>query len=190
MQKALFFGSFNPIHNAHLAIAEFVVNQNLADEVLFVVSPQSPFKSASELLAKEARLHLVELAVRSSSHLHACAVEFSLPTPSLTAETLHVFRKTYPDTRFSLLLGTDQVSGFRQWKNYKTILKYHPILFYPRGGTEVPDLSEFTNGVLIHAPVIDISATEIRNRIKMNRDVASLLPAAVFQEIQQMKYYR
>lgn len=190
MHKALFFGSFNPIHIGHLRIAEFVIEHGLADEVVFMVSPMSPFKKDQPLLDDDIRFELVKLAIEGIEGFSASNMEFSLPKPSFTAKTLEVIRNVDPQHKYSVLLGSDQVEHFHQWQRYEEILKHHKVLLYPRPGVENPDLSKYPAMELLVAPVYDIAATEIRHRIE-NRDmIDDLLPEKVAQRIFQCKYYR
>lgn len=190
MHKALFFGSFNPIHTGHVRIAEFVIEKSIADEVVFMISPMSPFKREDQLLDDNIRLELVNIAIEGIVGLAASNMEFSLPKPSYTAKTLELIRNQDPQHTYSVLLGSDQVPGFHKWKCYEEILQYHKVLLYPRPGSESPDLSKYPRMELLKAPVYNIAATEIRQRIENGEDTGDLLPPKVAQRIINHKYYR
>ncbi len=189
MHKALFFGSFNPIHNGHLAIAQYVIDNAIADEVLFVVSPGSPFKNPEVLLDKQMRLELVELAIMDMPHIFVSDAEFYMPLPSFTADTLRVFRKQWSDSELSILLGADQLEGFHRWKNYLEIIKFHKVFLYPRKGTpsKIPD--DLYNMELLDAPLFELSSTDIRHLIASGGDVSKMMPPKVINRIRENKYY-
>ncbi len=190
MHKALFFGSFNPIHLGHIQIAEYVVENKIADEVVFMVSPQSPFKQNLEMLDDDIRFELVSLAIQDNKQLFASNIEFFLPKPSYTAKTLEVLRKNNPEINYSVLLGSDQVELFHKWNKYKTILSNHKIFLYPRRpGMENSDLIPYPGMTLLDAPMYDISSTDIRRAIEHDLLVPDLLPEKVYQRIVEMKYY-
>lgn len=189
MHKALFFGSYNPIHLGHVQIAEYVVENKIADEVVFMVSPQSPFKQNLEMLDDDIRFELVSLAIHDKKQLSASNIEFYLPKPSYTAKTLEVLRTNNPEITYSVLLGSDQVELFYKWNRYKTILSNHRIFLYPRPGIENSGLIPYPEMTLLDAPMYDISSTDIRQAIKHGLLVADLLPKKVYQRIVEMKYY-
>ncbi len=189
MHKALFFGSFNPIHNGHLAIAAYVVEQQITDEVVFMVSPLSPFKREEGLLEDGARLELVSLAVEEMAAISVSDLEFLLPKPSYTAQTLQRLRALEPQHTHSLLLGSDQIPLFHRWRNYEEILQYHRIFLYPRPGFEQLDVSRYPGMELMEAPLYDISSTEIRGMIAGGEDVSALLPSKVQKQISRRGYY-
>lgn len=190
MHKALFFGSYNPIHTGHVRIAEFVIEKSIADEVVFMISPMSPFKRDYALLDDQIRFELVNIAIEGKKGLYASNMEFSMPKPSFTAKTLEVIRTQEPQHIYSILLGSDQVPEFHNWQRYEEILQHHKVLLYPRPGNENPDLSDYPQMKLLKAPVYDIAATEIRHKIENGEDTGDLLPEKVAQRIINRKYYR
>lgn len=192
----LFFGSFNPIHVGHLVIANHIAHSGVVDEVWFVVSPQNPFKKKKTLLEDYHRLALVNEAIEDNSKLKASDIEFTMPQPSYTADTLAFLMDKYPDNEFSLIMGEDNIKSFHKWKNYEVILKNHVILVYPRVG--VDDALKAEKKVLTHKnvhileniPVMDISASYIRGQIKEGKTVAYLLTDKVAKYVDEMNFYR
>ena len=189
MTIALFFGSFNPIHNGHLAIALFLKETNLFDEIWMVVSPNNPLKENLELADATHRLKMVQLAIQDFPFLKACDVEFSLPLPSYTIETLRHLHTKYPNDEFSLLLGTDNIEIFHQWKNYEEILYNYKIYVYPRGKQNTNQLINHQNIIYIDAPLLPISATEIRTLLQQKKTVKNYLLPSVIQYIQENGVY-
>lgn len=189
MHKALFFGSFNPIHNGHMAIAQYVIDNAIADQVIFVVSPGSPFKDPQLLLDKKLRIELVNLAVNKIPHLFASDIEFQMPVPSYTVDTLRVLRSKWPDDKLSLLLGADQIKDFHRWKNHQEIIKFHKVLFYPRADATVNIPDNIPNIELLSAPLFPLSSTDIRHIIASGGDAADMLPSEVYCRIRKKKYY-
>ena len=163
----LYFGSFNPVHKGHMAVAEWILEQGLCNEVWFVVSPQNPLKRDGSLIGEEERLAMVRLAASASRYLRrmrACDVEFSLPRPSYTVDTLSVLTERYPDTTFSLLVGSDIPGQITQWKEWRKLLDNYKIYVYPRRGYPAPAADcGFT--VLEGAPFEDYSSTEVRTAL-------------------------
>lgn len=192
----LFFGSFNPIHIGHLVIASHIAESNLVDEVWFVVSPQNPFKEKKSLLEDYHRLALVNEAIEEVDNLKSSDIEFSMPKPSYTADTLAYLMDKYPNNEFSLIMGEDNIKSFHKWKNYEVILKNHSIIVYPRMGvdnskTAKPEiLSHKSVSILEDIPVMKISASYIRKRIKEGKSVAYLLTDKVAKYVDEMNFYR
>lgn len=192
----LFFGSFNPIHIGHLVIASHIAETNLVDEVWFVVSPQNPFKEKKSLLEDYHRLTLVNEAIEDSKNLKSCDIEFSMPKPSYTSDTLAYLMDKYPKCKFSLIMGEDNIKSFHKWKNYEVILKNHSIIVYPRMG--VNDKSVAKSEIMTHKnvsvlediPVMKISASYIRKRIKEGKSVAYLLTDKVAKYMDEMNFYK
>ena len=178
MKIGLFFGSFNPVHNGHLAIAEFLEQKKLFDQIWFVVSPNNPLKEKNGLLPENERFNMVKLAIQNLPHLYACDVEFSLSKPSYTIKTLHKLENQYPNYEFSLILGSDNMENFHQWKNYEEILERFLIYVYPRSN-EVFEKKNHPHIVYLDAPLFPFSATEIRNLLKQGKSVTNYLPDAV-----------
>ncbi|MDP4148170.1 MAG: nicotinate (nicotinamide) nucleotide adenylyltransferase [Bacteroidota bacterium] len=191
MQIGLYFGSFNPIHHGHLIIANFILQHAGLDQIWFVVSPQNPLKPSNSLLNEYHRLHLVRLAVEGENALKASDIEFKLPKPSYTADTLAYLTEKYPDHQFALVMGSDSFGNLPKWKNYSYILKNYPIYVYKRPGHEaIPDYPEAKRIVVMDAPLLPISATHIRRNLKEGRSIRYLVPDAVNEEIGRNGYYR
>ena len=201
----LFFGSFNPIHNGHIGVARYFTDNNLLDEVWFVVSPQSPYKKVKNLLDANVRLKMVELAVSEFNKLKACDIEFNMPTPSYSYNTLSKLKTSYPDNDFTVILGSDQISRFQGWKNWQYIVENFNIFFYPRNNeiTHKDDnlselfLQNFNKGIVIRncklfadVPKFDISSTEIRNNIANNISVDNMTPPSVWNYIKENDFYK
>lgn len=186
----LFFGSFNPIHVGHLIIANHMVQNTSLKEVWFVVSPQNPFKKKSTLLDERQRLYMVNLAVEDNYQLRSCAVEFDLPLPSYTVDTLAHLGEKYPENEFSLLMGSDNLESLKKWKNYQVILANHDLFVYPRQGFEMPALREHARVHLMDVPQLQVSASFIREQIQSGKSVKYLLTEPVFRFVEEMNFYR
>ncbi|HET9056069.1 MAG TPA: nicotinate (nicotinamide) nucleotide adenylyltransferase [Chitinophagaceae bacterium] len=189
MKVALYFGSFNPIHNGHLIIANYVLQNSDVDQVWFVVSPQNPFKSESALLNEYQRLHLVNLAIEGEPKLKATNIEFGLPKPSYTVNTLAYLKEKYPEHTFVILMGSDSFQNIHKWKNASVILKNYPLYIYPRPGFEITE-THGANITQLNAPLVEISATHLRKLIKTGKTIRYLVPDKVLEEITKAGYYR
>ena len=187
MKIGLYFGSFNPIHVGHLIIAQTLFQRGGLDQVWFVVSPQNPFKKQESLAHEHDRLRMVELAIDDNFQFRASDVEFRMPRPSYTIDTLTYLSDKYPQHQFSLFLGSDNLNHFHKWKNHQAILDNYPILVYPRPG-EVKTL-DHPGVTYLDAPLLDISATFIRQSIQEGLSVRYLLPELVEQYIADKKLY-
>ena len=198
----LFFGTYNPIHVGHLVIANHLANYTELDEVWLVVSPQNPLKKKDSLLQDYHRLALVRVAIEDNPKLKASDIEFSLPKPSYTSNTLAHINEKYPDYSFALIMGEDNLRTFHKWKNYDDILKNNQIYVYPRVLTEqekeVNEINlEVNNELRNHqnvficddVPVMKISASFIRGAIKEKKDVSYLLTQSVFKYLTEMHFY-
>ncbi len=188
-QIGLYFGSFNPIHNGHLILANHIVQNSDLDEVWFVVSRQNPFKERKTLLADRQRLALVQMAIEDNPRFRASDIELSLPTPSYTVNTLAYLAEKHPDKAFSIIMGQDNILGFRKWKNYEAILQYYRIIVYPRPHCGECDLLFHPSVSLVDAPQIDISSSLIRGNIRQGKSVQYLLPETVRKEIERCGFY-
>ena len=186
----LYFGTFNPIHNGHLAIANHLLNSAELEEIWFVVSPQSPFKSKESLAEDKYRYQMVLLATENNSCLNACNIEFTLPKPSYTIDTLSELHKKYPEKNFALIMGSDNLESLQLWKNYEEILNNYRIYVYPRQGSDGGTFSSHPSVRWVDAPLIEISSTTIRESIKQEKDISLLLPAKVFKYIEEMGFYK
>lgn len=188
----LFFGSFNPIHIGHLILANYILENSNMDELWFVVSPQNPFKEKASLLKDHNRLHMVEIAVTHYPKMRASNVEFSLPTPSYTIDTLTYLKEKHPDYSFSLIMGEDNLSNIHKWKNAETLINSHHIIVYPRvfdGEKKESEYFQHENISMIKAPIIELSATEIRTMIKDGKNVRPMLPPEVFDYLDGSNFY-
>jgi nicotinate-nucleotide adenylyltransferase len=179
----LLFGSFNPVHIGHLILAEHFATRTDLAEVWLVVSPQNPFKVGSELLPEAQRLRMVELAIAGSPRLRAEAIEFDLPRPSYTIATLDALRQRHPTTDFVLLMGGDNLPSLPRWQHADRLLAEFDIYVYPRPGTPVPDLAPFPRVQVMQAPLLDISATYIRQSMRQGQSIRYLVPAVVEAEL-------
>lgn len=188
MNIGLYFGSFNPIHNGHLIIAKFVLQNSMLNRVWFVVSPQNPFKTPESLLNENHRLHLVNTAIEGETDLKASNIEFKLPKPSYTIDTLTYLKEQYPSYNFTLILGSDSFQNIHKWKNYKALLSQYPVIIYKRPGFEITE-NVGANLTVLDAPLLQISSTYIRNLIKKRLSIRYLVPDAVKEEIERNHYY-
>ncbi len=190
MKIGLFFGSFNPVHVGHLIIANFMATQTTLDKVWLVVSPQNPHKKKSSLARDYDRLHLVRLAIEDNPHLKASNIEFDLPKPSYTIDTLTYLKEKHPEHEFVLIMGGDNLATFHKWKNYEIILKNHEIYVYKRPSYELGDLETHSSVHLFEAPLMQISASYIRKCLKEGWSIEYLVTKPVFEYIMSSHLYR
>lgn len=189
-KTGLFFGSFNPIHIGHLIIANHMVSDTDLDEVWLVVSPHNPLKDKSSLANDYDRLHMVELALEDSVNLKASKVEFALQKPSYTIDTLTYLEEKYPNKSFCIIMGGDSLVSLPKWKNYNKLLQHHEIYVYNRPDSNTSDLPfDIQNITFVDAPLIDLSATYIRDRISNSKSVKYILPDKVFEFIDSKRLY-
>lgn len=189
----LFFGSFNPIHIGHLILANYILENSDMEELWFVVSPQNPFKDKKSLLSDHNRLDMVQVAIKNYPKMRASNVEFSLPKPSYTIDTLTYLHEKHPDYSFALMMGEDNLKSLSKWKNSETLIKNHQIIVYPRtfeGEQKDHEYLQHENISLISAPIVEISATEIRNMIKAGKNVRPMLPPEVFEYLDGSSAYK
>jgi nicotinate-nucleotide adenylyltransferase len=179
MKIAIYAGSFNPIHNGHLAIAKEVLHQGAAEQIWFLVSPQNPLKVNSQLLPEQDRLEMVRLAIEGEPNLIASDYEFYLPRPSYTILTLDGLKKDFPEHHFVLLIGGDNLSIFHKWVEHQRIISDFGLIIYPRPGYESADLLKFENTTYLAAKLLDISATELREKARKGESIDSLTPTKV-----------
>lgn len=189
MKIGLYFGSFNPIHNGHLIIAQHVLNETDLNQLWFVVSPQNPFKQQKHLLNEYDRLHLVNLAIEKSTQLKAVDIEFRLPKPSYTINTLIYLKEKYPQHDYSIIMGSDSLQNLDQWKNADQIMKNYPVYVYTRPGFEVKN-EDVKHLMIVNAPLLEISATHIRELIQSGKSIRYLVPDIVCDEIENAGYYK
>lgn len=186
----LFFGSFNPVHVGHMIIANYMVTQTELEEVWMVVSPHNPHKKKKTLARDADRLHLVRLAIGDNPLLRASNVEFDLPQPSYTIHTLAHLREAYPDRRFALIMGGDNLQSLPKWKNYELILRDYSILVYQRPEHASSELAQHPSVTLVEAPLMKISSTYIRRCLKEGKSVQYLVPDAVLSYLESTNLYR
>ena len=189
MNIGLYFGSFNPIHIGHLIIANHVLNETSINKVWFIVSPQNPFKESKTLLNEFDRLHLVRLATQEDNRIKCSDIEFNLPKPSYTSNTLTFLSEKYPEHQFSIIMGSDSYQNLDKWKNYETIINNYPVYVYKREGYEIKKTFG-KEAVTLNAPIIQISASQIREHIRSAKSIRYLVPEIVREEIESRKFYK
>ncbi len=188
----LYFGTFNPVHVGHLAIANHMAEFSDLDEIWMVVTPHNPFKKKSSLLDNHHRYEMVYRATESYLKLKPSDVEFKLPQPNYTVHTLAHLQEKYPDDQFNLIMGEDNLKSFHKWKNYEVILENHDLYVYPRiakGNIE----TQFSDHPKIHkvdAPIMEISSTFIRENIAKDKNIRPLLTKEVWEYIDDMNFYK
>ena len=189
----LFFGSFNPIHIGHLILANYILENSDMEELWFVVSPQNPFKDKKTLLKDHNRLEMVNIAIKNYPKMRASDIEFSLPKPSYTIDTLTYMHEKYPHHSFSLIMGEDNLKGLRKWKNSDLLINNHQIIVYPRVEKSTENAEEIIqhhNIHLIKAPIVELSATEIRTMLKEGKNTRPMLPPEVFDYLDGSNFYK
>ena len=189
----LFFGSFNPIHIGHLILANYILENSDMEELWFVVSPQNPFKDKKSLLNDHNRLDMVQLALKNYPKMRVSNVEFSLPKPSYTIDTLTYLHEKYPEVSFALIMGEDNLKSLKKWKNAETLVDNHQIIIYPRvlDSDETKTATfEHENISKIDAPIIELSATKIREMLKEGKNVRPMLPPEVFEYLDGSSFYK
>lgn len=190
MNIGLYFGSFNPIHTGHLIIANHVLEHSDLDKIWFVVSPHNPLKESHTLLNEYDRLHLAELAIRNNPKFRVSNVEFHLPKPSFTIDTLTYLSEKFPLEKFTVIMGSDSYQNLPRWKNYNKILEYYQVVIFERPGFPV-DRGTLPSGVTaVKAPLLEISSTHIRTQVKEQRSIRYLVPDEVMECIAENRYYQ
>ena len=192
MKIGLYFGTFNPIHVGHLIIANHMAEHADLDQVWMVVTPHNPLKKKSTLLADHHRLEMVFLATEDFPKIKPSDIEFKLPQPNYTINTLVHLQEKHPDYEFSLIMGEDNLNSLHKWKNYEAILQLHEIYVYPRLNSGEID-EQFVNHPKIHrvgAPVVELSSTFIRESIKNNKNVIPMLPHKVWEYVEHNLFYK
>jgi nicotinate-nucleotide adenylyltransferase len=190
MKIGLYFGSFNPIHHGHLIIASHIQQNTDLDKVWFIISPQNPLKPSAGLLNEYDRLHLVQISIEGESRLKASDIEFKLPKPSYTADTLAYLHEKYPGHEFAIIMGSDSFQNLPRWKNYKYILENHPVYVYKRAGYETLPGYPGARVTAVEAPLLPISATHIRENVRQGKSIRYLVTEAVREEIEKNRYYK
>ncbi|TGE27173.1 nicotinate (nicotinamide) nucleotide adenylyltransferase [Hymenobacter metallicola] len=186
----LLFGSFNPIHTGHVILAHFMATHTDLDAVWLVVSPQSPFKVGQEMLSELERFELVKLAIQHNEQLRALDIEFDMPKPSYTIDTLDELHRRYPDHSFVLLMGEDNLPGLPRWKQADRILAEYAVYVYPRPGVDATDVNAHPGVQVVEAPLLDISATFIRDCVHTGKSIRYLVPEAVEAQILAKGFWR
>jgi nicotinate-nucleotide adenylyltransferase len=196
MKTGLYFGSFNPIHIGHLAIANYLVENSDLDEIWFVVSPHNPLKKKSSLLANHHRIRLAELATENDDRLFVSDIETKMPQPSYTIDTLTWLNEKYPKKDFALIMGGDNLITLHKWKNVDELIRKYSLYVYPRKekhGAYPPELEGLVKNAsinIVEAPLMEISGTFIRESIAAGKDVRHFLPPAVWKYIDEMNFYK
>ena len=192
MKIGLYFGTFNPIHLGHLAIANHMAEYSDLDKIWMVITPHNPFKKKSSLLDNNHRYQMVLEAVELYDKISPSKIEFDLPQPNYTVNTLAHLEEKYPQHTFCLIMGEDNLKSLHKWKNYEVILEHHEVYVYPRISKGIVE-SRFDNHPKIHkvaAPIMEISSTMIRNAINEGKNIRPLLPPEVFAYIDEMNFYK
>jgi nicotinate-nucleotide adenylyltransferase len=186
----LFFGSFNPIHLGHLMIASWMVEFTEIGQVWFVISPHNPLKEKNSLLPDVNRLYMVNVAVEDEPKFKASNIEFHLPLPSYTIDTLTYINEQYPDREFVLIAGSDVLPSLHKWKNYEQLLEQYHFYIYPRPGIPKSPFDDHPHIRFVNAPLVEISSSFIRNAIKEGKNMQYFLPVKVWEYIDRMGFYR
>jgi nicotinate-nucleotide adenylyltransferase len=191
MKIGLFFGSFNPIHNGHLIIAQHLLNYSAIEKLWFIVSPHNPLKEKASLAKDRERLHLVRLAIDENPDMRASDIEFNLPQPSFTIDTMAFLTEKYPQHEFSLIMGGDNLVSLPKWKNYELLISKYPILIYKRPNYAIDTpLANHPNVHILDTPMLDISSTLVRQLITEKKSIRYLVPDVVFQYLESSNMYR
>ena len=189
MKIGLYFGSFNPVHIGHLIIANHVLNETNLDKIWFVVSPQNPLKQNNSLLNEYDRLHLLRTAIEDDPRMKVSDIEFYLPKPSYTINTLTYLKEKYPEKDFFLIMGSDSFQNIDKWKNYETIINNYKIYVYKRKGFDLKDNNNEAIK-LLDAPLLEISATNIRQLVKQGKSIRYMVPEKIREEIEGNLFFK
>lgn len=189
MNIGLYFGSFNPVHSGHLIIANHILNETGLEKIWFIVSPQNPFKTSATLLNEYDRLHLLKLATEDDQRIKISDIEFNLPRPSYTSVTLAHIQEKNPTHQFSIIMGSDSFQNLHKWKNADYIIKNYPVCVYSRPGFEIQNHVNAKLNI-VDAPLLQISATQIRQLIKEGKSIRYMVPDKVREEIEKGNYYK
>ena len=190
MRIGLFFGSFNPVHNGHLIIANYILENSSLEQVWMVLSPKNPFKQNHSLLNEYQRLYLVQLAIEGEQHIKAVDIEFNLPKPSYTINTLTYLEEKYPMHEFSIIMGSDSLQNIEKWKSGDVILRRYPIYVFNRPGFEIKEFPKESTIIKTETPLLEISSSMLRKMIKAKKSIRYFVPDQVFQEINRAGYYK
>jgi len=189
MKIGLFFGSFNPIHHGHLMVASFIANHTEMQQIWLVVSPQNPLKAQSSLLNEYDRLHLAQLAIEDDAQIKVSDIEFKLPKPSYTIDTLTYIQEKYPQHQFYVILGSDSFQNLPKWKNFEALVKNYQFIVYRRPGFDITE-KYGADMQYLEAPMLELSATLIRNNCKEGITIRYLVPEDVRLEIERNNYFK
>lgn len=189
-KTGLLFGSFNPVHTGHLIIASYMYEFSDLDELWFVVSPLNPLKEKKSLLADHHRLEMVNLAIAGDDRFRSCDIEFKLPKPSYTIHTLTYLQEKFPLRKFIIVSGTDIFPTFHKWKNWEQLLEFYRFYVYPRPGSQEHALTKHPSVKVFNAPMVEISATFIRESIRKGKNMQYYLPSKVWEYITEMNFYK
>lgn len=189
MKIGLYFGSFNPIHNGHLIIANKMYETIGFDEVWFVPSPHNPFKKVNELLDFSCRLQMIQILIEHQKHLKLNAIEDSLPKPSYTIQTIEALEEMYPKNQFHIIMGSDILETLDQWRNYQKLLEKCPIHVYYRPGTDLHSLPAYKNVKVYHLPLLEISSTSIRKSIQADKSIIGEVDSKIMHLIRTNGWY-
>ncbi len=189
MKIGLYFGSFNPIHIGHLIIANHIINNTDFKKIWFIISPQNPLKLSKSLLNEYQRLYLLKLAIEDDPNFKASDIEFKLPKPSYTINTITYLKEKYPQHQFGIIMGSDSFQNIGKWRNYEQLIKENEIIIYKRPGFEVK--YSYQNLIILKdAPLLEISATSIRDMIKKSKSIRYIVPDKVREEIEKSGYFK
>ena len=186
----LYFGTFNPIHKGHISVANFFLNDTILEEIWFIVSPQNPLKKENDFLNSSQRLKLVNLVLENHPKLKSCELEFDLPIPSYTITTLEKIKEIHPQLEFILLMGQDNISDLKKWRDFEKILSENEIYVYPRkDSNHVPTrFTSHPNIQFFNAPLMEISSSEIREMVRVRKNVQMLLPKKVISFLEKFVF--
>jgi nicotinate-nucleotide adenylyltransferase len=189
MKIGLFFGSFNPVHIGHMAIANYMVEFSDLDQIWFIVSPHNPLKEKKSLLGEHHRLQLLKEAIGDDKRFKASNIEFKLPQPSYTIHTLAYLSEKFPEKKFVLIIGSDNLRNFNKWKNHEEILRQYQLYVYPRSGYSPSADETKMVGKWLDAPLMEISSTFIRESIRNKKNVRHFLSESVYRYLTEMHFY-
>ena len=190
LKIGLYFGTYNPVHIGHLAIANYMVEYTGIDQLWFVVSPHNPHKKKTNLLDDYQRLEMVHRAVDYDSRFRVSNIEFTLPKPSYTVDTLAYLKDKFPLHEFKILMGSDNLENLHKWKNYEIIIENYGIIVYPRPGFDKTKYTPHPNILLTDAPLMDISSTFIRKAIRQGKNMRHYLPCKTWEYLEEMNFYK
>jgi len=190
MRTGLYFGSFNPIHNGHLAIANYIIDFTEVDELWFVVSPQNPLKEKDSLAADYHRLEMVKRAIPfNEDRMMVCDIEMQMPRPSYTIDTVNELKRKYPNRTFYIILGSDSMESITKWKEYQELLYNNKVLVYPREGSDICDIAKKYPIKIIHAPLVNYSSTMVREKVVRGEEIQAFVPEFVMDYIKDHGLY-